>query len=403
VKSNEFCPILSSFPIAEYGIKGLQFVEEVSICLIGFNTSNCPYYSMESQIQGGDDSHLMSGSRLANPFKTPLNDMGQMARGWYRLKWAFGLRLKGPASWTRKVRMKLSYERWISSNVSGWSGFLLWRLQIRIPFKAILEGKEYHVRNTKERNEFSRQVRFAYQPSPFRDEKMGEQAGVFRFSSRGKDLAFPYDGNRYGVLTVLKEFFVNEPFAGLDVEGMDVVDIGSSLGDTPIYFAMKGARRVIALEPYPAIFAEGKRNISDNGFEGKVTFLNEGAGASGWMKLSRSEKNLWANAVPSNDGLDVRFNSLNDIIERFGIGTAALKLHGEGCEYELLETATDEDLAHFPQIVLKYHYGASRILKRLRAAGFVILKKWDLHFTYNSASSRPRYEAGFVLAKLPNV
>jgi len=357
---------------------------------------------METQIQESEIP-LSTDFRLTSPFRTPLADMNGIARGWYLLKWIFGYRLIGPAAWTRKVRMRLSYGAWVSSNVGGWFGLVLWRVGIRIPFKATVAGQEHHIRTVAERKAFSELIRFNYQPPPFVEEKTGENSGVFRFNFRGKSLAFPYEGNRYGTLVVLKEFFANEPFAGLDVEGIDVVDIGSSIGDTPIYFALKGACRITALEPYPATYARAKQNISENGFDDKITLLNEGAGATGWMKLSQSETNLWANAIPSSDGSDVRFNSLRDIIARFGIKTAALKLHGEGCEYELLESASDEDLAHFPQIVLKYHYGSGRISKRLKTAGFTIMRKWDLHFSYNSSSSKPNYEAGFILAKMTNV
>jgi FkbM family methyltransferase len=355
---------------------------------------------METKIEPIRNSTSEADIRLSSPFKTPLSDMNSISRGWYRLKWTFGYRLIGPAAWTRKVRQRLSYEAWISSNVKGWLRFMVWRLGLRIPFKASVAGQEFRVRNLADRRVFSERIRLVYQPSPFDEEKTGKNAGVFRFTFGGKSLAFPYDGNRYGTLVVLREFFVGEPFVGLDVEGKDVVDIGSSIGDTPIYFALKGARRVIALEPYPATYARAEQNISENGFDDKITLLNEGAGASGWMKLSRSETNLWANAMPSNDGPEVHFNSLRDIITRFGIGEACLKLHGEGCEYELLEGASDEDLAHFPQIVLKYHYGANRILRRLKGAGFTIIRKWDLHYSYNSSSSKPRYEAGFILAKV---
>lgn len=91
---------------------------------------------------------------------------------------------------------------------------------------------------------------------------------------------------------------------------------------------------------------------------------------------------------------------MREIITRFGIKTAALKLHGEGCEYELLENASAEDLAHFPEIVLKYHYGGRQISRKLKSACFQIMKEWDLHFQYNSKSTNPKYEAGYIFAKL---
>ncbi len=36
----------------------------------------------------------------------------------------------------------------------------------------------------------------------------------------------------------------------LDVSGKVVIDVGASIGDSAIYFALKGARKVIAIEPH---------------------------------------------------------------------------------------------------------------------------------------------------------
>jgi FkbM family methyltransferase len=40
----------------------------------------------------------------------------------------------------------------------------------------------------------------------------------------------------------------------LGVEGRVVVDVGAFVGDSTIYFALKGADRVITVEPYPGAF-----------------------------------------------------------------------------------------------------------------------------------------------------
>ena len=338
--------------------------------------------------------------RLERPFWTPLTNASRAGSALFRAKWEIGYRLIGPASWTRRLHSKFSYELWTLSNVGGRGGFLLWRLGLRRPFVARVSGEEYHITNQVEGRTFSDIVWRSFKPSPFREEVTGQRKGVFHFTFEGRDIAFPYDGDRYGSLTVLHEFFVKEPYAGLDVSGIDVVDVGASIGDTPVYFCLKGARRVIAFEPYPDTYAQAKRNISENGFDGRVTLLNEGAGASGWMRLTPEKRNLWANAVPTSNGVDVRFNSLHDIVTRFEIERAALKFHGEGSEYQFLESASKEDLRRFPQIVLKYHYGARRIVKKLEESGFTILRKWDLHFSYNSHSSSPRYQAGMILAML---
>jgi FkbM family methyltransferase len=338
-------------------------------------------------------------SLLTRPFKTPISEMGHLAWAAYRVRWAFGHRLIGPDAWTRKVRKRLSYVRWVLSHVRGWPGFLLWTLGIRVPFSAAVGGKEYTVGNETQRVEFSLQVRRTYQPFPFEEKVTGDHTGVFRFKFGGTDLAFDYGRDRFGTSIVLTECFIDEYFAGLDIAGADVVDVGSCMGETPVYFSVKGARRVIAFEPYPATYVRAKHNVSLNGFDDRVTLLNEGGGASGWMKLARIDMNLWANAVPSADGEEIRFNSLRDIIARFGIDKAVLKYHGEGSEYEFFENASPEDLAHFPQIAMKYHYGDKQIVKKLESAGFTIVRKWDLHFSFNASSSSPNYQAGLILAR----
>ena len=336
---------------------------------------------------------------LTSPFKTPVSEMGSLAWAFYKLKWAFGHRLIGPDSWTRKAKKRLSYESWVMTHVRGWPRLLLWRLGLRVPFSASFGGKEFTVNNGSQRAELSRLLRKSFEPFPFEEGVTGEHRGIFRLNFAGKDLAFDYGGDRFGTSIVLRECFVDEYFAGLDVAGADVVDVGACFGDTPVYFCVKGAKKVIAFEPYPATYARAKQNISLNGFDDRVTLLNEGAGSEGWMRLSRSEMNLWANAAPSAGGEKVRFSSLKSIITRFGIETAVLKYHGEGSEYEFFEQATPEELAHFPQIAMKYHYGGERIVKKLVSAGFTIVRRWDLHFSFNASSTSPNYEAGLILAR----
>lgn len=47
------------------------------------------------------------------------------------------------------------------------------------------------------------------------------------------------------------ETFLEQPYGILDVKGRDVVDVGAYIGDTALYFRLKGAKRIYAFEPYP--------------------------------------------------------------------------------------------------------------------------------------------------------
>jgi len=45
--------------------------------------------------------------------------------------------------------------------------------------------------------------------------------------------------------------FEDEEYGYVDVKNKSVVDVGAFVGDTSIYFAIKGAKKVIAIEPHP--------------------------------------------------------------------------------------------------------------------------------------------------------
>jgi FkbM family methyltransferase len=55
-----------------------------------------------------------------------------------------------------------------------------------------------------------------------------------------------------------------------------VIDLGAFVGDSAIYFVLRGARRVIALEPNPEAFKEMLENIKLNNMESKIITINAG-------------------------------------------------------------------------------------------------------------------------------
>ncbi len=58
------------------------------------------------------------------------------------------------------------------------------------------------------------------------------------------------------------------------------MDVGASVGDTAILFSLHGAKRVIALEPYPRLYEEALLNIKANGLADRVVLVNAGLGAT---------------------------------------------------------------------------------------------------------------------------
>ena len=190
-------------------------------------------------------------------------------------------------------------------------------------------------------------------------------------------IEFEYNGKRvkfYGLKygdpwTV----FAHGDYDHLDVRDKVVIDIGASIGDTSIYFALRGAKKVIAFEPFPRIFELAKRNIKENGLQDKIVLVNAGCGYDGKVRVRENfEANSSTQLADHGTGLEIPIYSLNTIVKMFDIKDAVLKVDCEGCEYELFRTATDESLSKFDQIMVEYHYGYKELTKRLEKVNFKV-------------------------------
>lgn len=69
----------------------------------------------------------------------------------------------------------------------------------------------------------------------------------------------------------------------LSVAGKYVIDIGAYIGDTAIYFALKGARKVFAVEPYPYTYRLLAENIKINSLGTIIRPFNVAIGDSDKM------------------------------------------------------------------------------------------------------------------------
>ncbi|MBP1357704.1 MAG: FkbM family methyltransferase, partial [Sulfolobus sp.] len=107
-------------------------------------------------------------------------------------------------------------------------------------------------------------------------------------------------------LSVLIGTFYKEEYSFLNIENSKttIIDIGAFIGDTPIYFASKGAKKVIALEPNPPTYNLALDNIKLNRLEDKITLLNAGYGKkSGLVRVKSKEISGQNSLEESEDGV----------------------------------------------------------------------------------------------------
>jgi len=221
---------------------------------------------------------------------------------------------------------------------------------------------------------------------------------------QNRKIYFYYYTNKQlsNIIYLINENFVEEQYKWLDVEGKNVVDVGANIGDTAIYFALKGAKHVYAFELYPYSYNIAKKNIKLNHLEDKIILLNEGCGKSGFVTIKEDYENTGGTDLKNFKlGKKIRIESLDEIVKRFNLKHAALKVDCEGCEYDLILNASDEALKAFDQIIMEYHYGYRNLVKRLRQARFKV--KYNLpEYSHNIEAEDSNMYLGLIYAEKQN-
>jgi FkbM family methyltransferase len=172
------------------------------------------------------------------------------------------------------------------------------------------------------------------------------------------------------------DIFVNDMYGDLPVKGKMVIDIGANIGDSAIYFALRGASKIVGIEPYPRSYNIAKQNIELNNLSDKVTLLLAASGANnGYINVDpeyKSDINSPLIEFRQQEGVRVRVMTLDTILNENKISyrDAILKIDCEGCEYETLLSTPDSTLQRFSHISLEYHYGYKNLKEKLERSGF---------------------------------
>ena len=171
------------------------------------------------------------------------------------------------------------------------------------------------------------------------------------------------------------DVFINEEYSFLNTQNRDVIDIGASIGDSSIYFALSGARRVIGLEPFPYSYSFAVRNVEINNLSERIKILNAGYGQDGEVFADPNIQSLdYYQFQPSTIGKKIKIYSLESLVKNEQIEDGVLKMDCEGCEYYLVKEK-DKVIRHFNQIQIEYHYGYQQLVTKLESAGFEV--KWS--------------------------
>jgi len=195
--------------------------------------------------------------------------------------------------------------------------------------------------------------------------------------------------------------FLKEEYKWL-IEGQKdpiILDVGGEVGDTALYFALKGAKKVIVIEPFPNNYEYLVKNINYNNFQDKIIPINAMVGKENKKtNIIIPDEFIVRDAKESDTGYQIEMITLSKLIESFNIKEALLKMDCEGCEYESILNENDETLKIFKKIQLEYHYGYEKLKEKLEKLGFRVECTKPLK-VYNPDATNPNLEVGYIYAE----
>jgi FkbM family methyltransferase len=163
-------------------------------------------------------------------------------------------------------------------------------------------------------------------------------------------------------------------YDNLPMDGRTIIDIGACTADTSIFFVLHGAKRVIAIEPYPKNFEMARKNVETNNFQDKIEVI---LGACGSVQRSimvdpNYSSSMRSSLVESTKGTVIPVITLEQILEKYNVNDPVLKMDCEGCEYEAILSTSETVLRKFSYIQIEYHRGYNDLKKKLEKARFKV-------------------------------
>jgi len=154
----------------------------------------------------------------------------------------------------------------------------------------------------------------------------------------------------------INETFEEKQWDFLNVQNKSVLDIGAFIGDSSIYFILKGAKKIYAIEPHPDAYNEMLENIKLNNMEDKIIPINMGISYdNNYIIIPKGKINIEGSLFrPKGNGIKVPAGKLSNIIDKYNIDAQILKMDCEGCEYHIILKDYDT-IKEFDEIGFEYH------------------------------------------------
>ena len=167
--------------------------------------------------------------------------------------------------------------------------------------------------------------------------------------------------------------FFNDEYINFIAKNKTIIDIGSALGDTPMLFALQGAKKVYGYELSKKNHEIASLNIKQNNLSNKIELYCAGIHS----KIIKKDNKVLGAVINNQDygQLSDKFYTIKQITNLHKIKDGVLKIDIDGFEYDIFENTSNDVFRRFSHIFLEYHYGPEKISHKLRTAGFKVLEE----------------------------
>lgn len=187
------------------------------------------------------------------------------------------------------------------------------------------------------------------------------------FYTKGRKITYFFNPKELDSIANLNITFTERQYDTLNVKDRVVADVGAAYGDTALFFALNGAKKVYAYEPVPWVAEILRKNVEANGLGRTIEPLpfavsdREGEALLSVPKTTAAASLLYCHGEA----------------ESFRVKTVTppsdadvLKLNCEGCEYAIILNWLKSRL--YDQIEINYHAEHVELAKKLRRLGYKV-------------------------------